>query len=139
MRARLLPCLCRAFFLSAGMSAAALPAFADKPTGEWVGMLVTDQGTCPDHQDSILQVETDRVAFTPATGTLVLRGKPDKNLTRLHAQLMLKDKDGKPLPWVFEGQPDGDSIKGVFGTPNCRAHIVLHRPQGSAWKNFMGD
>ncbi|NHN89042.1 hypothetical protein [Acetobacter conturbans] len=142
---RLLPRhLCVCILVGGTLGAAACPALAasdaqDDPTGDWSGMLVTDKGTCPTQRESVLQVQANRLFFAPATGTLVLRGKPDKTSQRFHAQLVLKDMKGQPLPMVFDGHPEGDTIVGVFGTPNCRAHIVLTRPKGNAWKNFMGN
>lgn len=121
-----------------GMASPAFASAQDDPLGDWIGTLVTDKGTCPDQHPSVLQVRSERLFFAPGTGTLVLRGVPDKNHNRFHAQLLLKDMKGRPLPMVFEGHPEGDTIVGDYGTPNCRAHIVLTRPQGSAWKNFMG-
>lgn len=121
---------------------APVPAHASAqsdPYGIWTGTLVTEQGTCPDQTESILQIAPKRLAFAPGTGTLQLHGTPVKGNARFHAQLMLQDKDKKPLPMVFEGHPDGDTITGTFGTPSCRAHITLKRPAGHAWQNFMGD
>ena len=125
--------------LLGGASSPALASAQDDPLGDWVGTLVTEKGACPDQKPSVLQVRSERLFFAPGTGTLVLRGVPEKDHKRFHAQLLLKDMKDRPLPMVFEGHPDGDTIVGVYGTPNCRAHIVLTRPQGSAWKNFMGD
>lgn len=117
------------------------PAVAETqqdPSGNWFGTLVTDKGKCPDERESVLQVEPDRVAFTPETGTLVLHGKPDPDHHRFHAQLILMDMNHHPLPMVFEGHSEGDTIVGVYGTPTCRAHIVLKRAKSDAWKNFLG-
>ncbi|MCH4092397.1 hypothetical protein [Acetobacter sp.] len=125
--------------LLGSVAAPALASAQDDPLGDWVGTLVTDKGACPDQKPSILQVRAERLFFAPGTGTLVLRGVPDKDHKRFHAQLLLKDMKDRPLPMVFEGRPEGDTIVGEYGTPNCRAHIVLTRPQGSAWQSFMGN
>ncbi|GBR05566.1 hypothetical protein [Acetobacter oeni] len=108
------------------------------PTGLWTGTLVTDQGNCPDQMESTLQIEPSRIAFTPGTGALILHGKPDKDHKHFHAQLMLTDMKKKPLPMVFEGHPDGQTITGEFGTPTCRAHIVMKRPESHTLDNFLG-
>lgn len=133
---------CALLLMGCAAGAMASPALAsaqDDPYGDWVGTLVTDKGTCPDTYESVLQIRSDKLFFAPATGTLVLHGTPDKDHKRFHAQLMLKDAKDKPLPMVFEGHPEGDTIVGVFGTPNCRAHVVLQRPKNTGWSHFLGD
>ncbi|NHO32894.1 hypothetical protein GOB85_10090 [Acetobacter sp. LMG 1636] len=137
------PALVAAVVLAAGMVAGTPEAWAagdaqSDPYGLWAGRLVTDQGSCPDQQDSVLQIDPDRLAFTPGTGVLTLRGRPDKDHKRFHAQLMMTDMNHHPLPMVFEGHPDGQTITGEFGTPSCRAHVVLKRPEGHALDNFFG-
>ncbi|GBQ64408.1 hypothetical protein AA103196_0857 [Ameyamaea chiangmaiensis NBRC 103196] len=114
--------------LTAAVGHAAPPVDAARePFGDWVGTLKTDAGTCPDQISSTLQVSRTSVVFTPGDSALVLRGAhhPDGSV---HAELVLPDRNHKPLPMVFEGHPDGASFAGVFGTPTCRAHVTLTRP-----------
>lgn len=113
---------------------------AKDPYGDWIGTLVRDQGTdCPTEGTSLMQIQNGRMIFVPETGTLVLRGVPDKARQHYHAQLVLQDARKQPLPLVFEAHPNGAVFEGVYGTPNCRAHVTLHRPQSRSWKNFMGE
>lgn len=106
---------------------------ARDPLGDWTGMLVTEQGSCPDERESTLEIRSDGMYFSPGTGTLVLRGVPDRKGRRYHAQLMRQDAKGKPFPMVFEGHPEGDAVVGTYGTPSCRAHITLTRPKTPDW------
>lgn len=129
--------LATAFAASPSARAATADAQSD-PYGLWTGTLVTEKGKCPDQMESSLQIESDRIAFTPGTGALTLRGKPDKDHKRFHAQLILTDMKKQPLPMVFEGHPDGQTITGEYGTPTCRAHIVMTRPEHHALDNFLG-
>ncbi|WP_099048312.1 hypothetical protein [Acetobacter senegalensis] len=123
----------------AALCGAAAPA-ADDPYGDWVGTLVKDQGhNCPVNGTSLLQIQPKRMIFTPEMGSLVLRGKPDKAKQHYHAQLVMEDANHKPLPMVFEAHPVGDTFEGVYGTPECRAHITLKRPESRSWKNFLGN
>lgn len=113
---------------------------ADDPYGDWIGTLVTDQGhNCPVNSTSLLQIKPKRMIFNPEMGSLVLRGKPDKAKQHYHAQLVMEDANHKPLPMVFEAHPVGDTFEGVYGTPECRAHITLKRPESRSWKNFLGN
>lgn len=114
-------------------------AAADDPYGDWVGTLVADKGrNCPVANQSFMQITPKHILFAPETGTLILRGKPDKATQHYHAQLMMEDATHKPLPMVFEAHPVGETFEGVYGTPECRAHITLTRPENRAWKNFIG-
>ena len=100
------------------------------PNGEWTGTLVTDKGHCPDRTAARLLVDGRDVSFIPGGGVLVLRGRRPAGDPHLHAQLALVDMNKKPLPMVFEGRlaDDGTRIDGNYGTPSCRAHVVLVRP-----------
>lgn len=119
---------------------AAEPVGAAKdPLGIWTGTLVADRGVCPETRaPSTLQIGSRRIAFTPADGVHTLRGQRDATPGRFHAQLMLSDMNHKPFPMVFEGIPDGATIQGTYGTPRCRAHVVLTRPQARSMDHFMG-
>lgn len=86
-----------------------------------------------------MQIEPKRMIFVPEMGTLILRGTPDKSKQHYHAQLVLKDAKNQPLPMVFEAHPAGDTFEGIYGTPECRAHVTLHRPENRSWKNFLGN
>ncbi|MFW7266428.1 hypothetical protein ACMAUO_00500 [Gluconacetobacter sp. Hr-1-5] len=122
----------------AGAAAPAIDAAKD-PVGIWTGTLVVDRGICPETRaPSTLQIESKRIAFTPADGVHTLRGQRDGASGPLHAQLVLSDMNRKPFPMVFEGTPDGAAIQGTYGTPRCRAHVVLTRPQSRAMEHFMG-
>ncbi len=100
------------------------------PVGEWAGRLVTLAGTCPAPLPARLLVGAREVSFLPSGGVLVLHGERRPDSPRLHAQLLLADMNRKPLPMVFDGilAPDGSHIDAVYGTPTCRARIVLVRP-----------
>ncbi|MFT8777496.1 MAG: hypothetical protein ABF893_12695 [Gluconacetobacter liquefaciens] len=130
--------------LSAGClspAGAAEPAAdaAKDPVGIWTGTLVAERGICPETRaPSTLQIGSERIAFTPADGVHTLRGQRDATSGRFHAQLVLNDMNRKPFPMVFEGTPDGATIRGTYGTPRCRAHVVLTRPQSHAMDHFMG-
>ncbi|CAI9119731.1 hypothetical protein [Brytella acorum] len=97
------------------------------PRGLWVGALVTDKGVCPTDRNSTLQVNAHEILFTPADGSLVLRGVRGPNNLHFHAQLETTDQDHKPRPMVFDGYPVGQAIGGTFGTPSCRAHVTMTR------------
>ncbi|OUI86624.1 hypothetical protein HK11_12670 [Acetobacter sp. DmW_043] len=119
-------------------TAAAASLAANDPYGDWVGTLVTEKGlNCPTYAQSLMQIEPHRMVFVPATGSLILRGVPNKATQHYHAQLLLEDAAHKPLPIVFEAHPSGTTFEGVYGTPECRAHITLTRPEHNAWKNFL--
>ena len=100
------------------------------PVGEWAGRLVAEAGRCPGPLPARLLVGAQDVSFVPSGGVLVLQGRRRPDDPRLHAQLRLVDANHKPLPMVFDGvlAPDGSHIDGTYGTPNCRAHVVLTRP-----------
>lgn len=124
----------------AGLLCGAAGSAADDPYGDWIGTLVADQGhNCPVNGVSLMQIEPKRIIFAPETGSLVLRGKPNKETQHYHAQLLMQDANHKPLPMVFEAHPVGDTFEGVYGTPECRAHITLKRPENRTWKNFLGN
>ena len=109
------------------------------PVGEWAGTLVATQGTCPDRAPSRLLVGGTDISFVPAGGVLVLHGQRRPG-PRLHAQLLLTDMNRHPLPMVFEGAlaPDGSRIDGTYGTPSCRAHVALLRPERHPLQRLLG-
>ena len=111
------------------------------PNGEWTGTLITDKGTCPDHALSRLLVDGRDISFIPTAGVLVLHGRRPADDPRLHAQLVLTDMNKKPLPMVFEGRlsTDGSRIDGTYGTPSCRAHVVLVRPVNHPLDRAFGN
>lgn len=128
------------FFCTSAHAAKQPASAADDPYGEWIGTLVQDKGeNCPVNGTSLMQIEPKRMIFVPEMGTLILRGTPDKSKQHYHAQLVLKDAKNQPLPMVFEAHPAGDTFEGVYGTPECRAHVTLHRPENRSWKNFLGN
>ena len=111
------------------------------PVGQWTGTLVTDKGTCPDRVPSRLLVGSRNISFIPSGGVLVLHGTSKPAPAALHAQLMLRDMNHKPLPMVFEGteSADGGRIDGTYGTPTCRAHILLVRPVEHPFERVLGN
>nr|WP_246396231.1 hypothetical protein [Gluconacetobacter tumulisoli] len=125
---------------SAGISTArAAASAADDPIGIWTGTLVADRGICPETRaPSTLQIGTRRIAFTPADGSQTLRGTRDGPQGIFHAQLVLSDMNHKPFPMVFEARPSGDTMSGTYGTPRCRAHVVMTRPGSNALSHFLG-
>ncbi|GAB6853883.1 hypothetical protein [Asaia astilbis] len=98
------------------------------PVGIWTGALVTDQGSCPTDTNSTLQIGTSVISFTPGDDALVLKGTRSNDKQHFHAQLTLKDAQGKAYSIVFNGYPVGNAIGGIYGAPTCRAHIVMTRP-----------
>ncbi len=111
------------------------------PVGEWTGMLATNKGACPDRVASRLVIGSENISFIPAGGVLVLHGTRKPGQDRLHAQLLLRDMNRKPLPMVFEGvqSADGSRIDGTYGTPTCRAHVLLVRPVEHPFQRVLGN
>ena len=108
----------------------ALPAAAraESPLGLWTGRLVTDQGSCDETRDtSTFQIEKRHITFTPADGSILLTGVPEADHAHYHAEALVRQPSGAPFPMVFEAHPEGKTIVGAYGTPRCRAHIVLKR------------
>jgi hypothetical protein len=81
------------------------------------------------------------ISFIPTGGVLVLHGRRPSGDPHLHAQLALTDMNKKPLPMVFEGRlaADGSHIDGTYGTPSCRAHLVLVRPENHPLQRVLGN
>ncbi|NVN43086.1 hypothetical protein HW537_04125 [Asaia siamensis] len=98
------------------------------PIGVWTGALVTDQGSCPTDSNSTLQIGTKAISFTPGDNALVLKGERGADKQHFHAQLDMKDAQRKPYSIVFNGYPVGNAIGGIYGSPTCRAHVVMTRP-----------
>lgn len=112
---------------------------ADDPIGIWTGTLVADRGICPETRaPSTLQIGTKRIAFTPADGAQTLHGTRDGTPGNFHAQLVLSDMNHKPFPMVFEARPSGATMAGTYGTPRCRAHVVMTRPESHGLSHFLG-
>lgn len=103
------------------------PAPSKDPRGRWMGALVTEQGQCPDQDDSLLQIEDEMIVFSPANGSVILKGKRGKSNDVITASLTQSDQNHKPYRMVFRGHPVGNAIGGIYATPNCRAHIVMTR------------
>lgn len=119
--------------------ARAATSSANDPYGDWIGVLVADKGRdCPTEGTSYMQIEPTKMIFVPETGNLVLRGVPNKERQHYHAQLILQDARKQPLPMVFEAHPMEDTFEGIYGTPTCRAHITLRRPENHKMNNFLG-
>lgn len=115
--------------LSASLTACSPPAPPSKdPIGLWTGALVADEGSCPTTTDSTLQIGTRVISFTPGDNALVLKGVRGTDPHHYHAQLDLRDAQGKAYSIVFNGYPVGNAIGGIYGAPTCRAHIVMTRP-----------
>ena len=134
----------------AGLAAIGLAACAGgaaahgDPGGTWIGRLQTVSGTCPDGEDSDLDVSGRGVVFVPGDGVIALRGRADKaDPTDLRAQHAGATIDHKPYPMVFEARftPDanGGAVAGTYGTPECRATIRLHRPTHTALQRLLGN
>jgi len=128
LRPSLLPCAALVgFTLALGACSSPAPPSKD-PVGIWTGALVTDQGSCPTTSDSTLQIGTKAISFTPGDNALVLKGARGNDPHHYHAQLDMKDAQRKPYSLVFNGYPVGNAIGGIYGSPTCRAHIVMTRP-----------
>ncbi|MBV1832991.1 hypothetical protein [Novacetimonas pomaceti] len=121
--------LCGATFSPACARTAHTDAQKD-PYGLWTGTLIADQGTCEEtHAPSTFQVDQTRTTFTPADGSISLHGTPDAQHQHYHLQAVVSSPGSKPFPMVLEAHPQDDTIVGTYGTPRCRAHVVLRRPQ----------
>jgi len=117
---------CMGAALSAPGADAAAPDAAKAPWGLWVGTLKTQAGTCPDQMSSTLQITRKHVNFTPGDGSMVLTGTRHADGS-VHAELILSDRNHKPLPLVFNAKPVADTFEGDYGTTTCRAHVVLRQ------------
>ena len=111
---------------------------ATNPDGEWVGMLKTTAGSCPDQQPSDLTVSDRAVTFVPGDGVLALTGTRAADPDALHAQLLGTDMNHKPLPMVLDARLAGGQVVGTYGTPTCRADVVLHRPTDTGVRRLLG-
>ncbi|GBQ58012.1 hypothetical protein [Komagataeibacter swingsii] len=114
------------------LSLAPAPARADArndPIGLWTGQLVRDQGNCTTEtgNTSTFQIGTKRMTFTPADGSIALTGVPQKKADLYHTETVVRQPSGAAFPMVFEARPEGDTMVGTYGTPRCRAHIVMKR------------
>ncbi|CAK7192111.1 hypothetical protein COMNV_00296 [Commensalibacter sp. Nvir] len=109
------------------------------PEGDWLGTLKVTQGICPTDRSAALTIEKKTILFSPDNGALILRGVYNKKQRPRHfvARLDRSDMDHKPYPLVFEGRPQGETIIGIYGTPDCRATVVLHRPKAYGVKDFI--
>ncbi len=141
MRDRCTPALARIVAGAlAGLVCGCGTATPGDPVGEWAGRLVTEAGTCPGPLSARLVVGSEDVSFLPSGGVLVLHGHRKPGSPRLHVQLLLTDINHKPLPMVFEGMlaADGTHIDGTYGTPTCRARVVLTRPAEHPITRLLG-
>lgn len=108
-------------------SCGAPPSPGDDPTGRWVGKLRQDEGNCPTQTNSTLVIDAHSVIFIPGDNSRVLRGTRGRDNLKFQAQLNTKDAKGRPSKLIFLGYPVGHTIGGLYGSPECRAHIVLTR------------
>ena len=124
----------------AGLACGCGGAAGGDPVGEWAGRLVTTAGTCPGPLPARLLVGEEDISFLPSGGVIVLHGRRRPDDPRLHAQLLGLDMNRKPLPMVFEGvlAQDGSRIDGTYGTPACRARVVLLRPARHPIQRALG-
>ncbi len=132
MRLPLLPLVAFATLLvAAGARAAVLH-------GAWSGTLRTLQGTCPIERPSTLVIHAGQVSFAPADGVLVLQGKVKPDGQHLYAQLKLPGVDHHPVPMVFEGHAQDKVVVGQYGTPSCRAEVLLLRARDRPLQRALG-
>ncbi len=100
--------------------------------GRYVGDLTTTQGNCGlgiDPQGkatATLMVRGDNVQFAPTDGVVVLPGHVN-GAGHVLAGSNATGADKKPFPQVFEGDRDGERVRGTFATPLCRASVELRR------------
>ncbi|WP_428374356.1 hypothetical protein [Lichenicoccus sp.] len=106
--------------------------------GSWSGTLRTLQGTCPTLRPSTLVIHAGEVSFAPADGVLVLEGKVKPDGQHLYAQLQLPGVDHKPVPMVFDGHSQDKTIVGLYGTPSCRAEVLLLRARDRPLQRALG-
>ena len=98
----------------------------------FVGVAAATQGACGLGFDAqgkataTLMVRGGDVQFVPSDGVTVLPGHVDA-AGHVAAGSNAPGADKKPFPQVFEGERTGDTVKGVFATPRCRAGVELKR------------
>ena len=109
-----------------------LAACAAPNDGHFVGTVTTTQGICGlgfDAQgkaQATLMVRGEAVQFIPSDGVLVLDGHVN-GAGHVLAGSNATGADKKPFPQVFEGDRDGERVRGTFATPRCRASVDLKR------------
>ncbi|TLU71801.1 hypothetical protein [Lichenicoccus roseus] len=130
-----LPLLLTVVMLATASSPGALAAPLQ---GTWSGTLHALQGSCPTERPSSLVVHGGRVSFAPADGVLVLHGRVKPDGEHLHAQLELSGVDHKPVPMVFEGHRQDEAVVGQYGTPSCRAEVLLLRAHDRPLQRALG-
>jgi hypothetical protein len=111
---------------------------AETPEGEWVGVMTTTAGTCPDQQPSDLVVSKTEITFVPGDGVLALHGHRTADPDALHAQLLGLDMNHHPLPMVLDARFADGAVDGTYGTPTCRAEVSLHRPTRTGLQRVLG-
>ena len=101
-------------------------------SGRYVGNLTTAQGNCGVGVDpqgkatATLMIRGKDVEFAPTDGVVVLPGHVN-GAGHVLAGSNATGADKKPFPQVFEGERDGERVRGTFATPLCRASVDLSR------------
>ena len=93
----------------------------------YAGALQPLSGTCDSPGRAELSLRGRSVLFTPASGTIVLRGERTGN--EVAAQETLVNPERKAYPVGFAGRIGVDGIDGVYETPRCRYHVHLSATQ----------
>jgi hypothetical protein len=94
-------------------------------TLNYAGPLRPISGTCDPPSQATLTQRRTAIIFTPASGTLELRGQAQGQ--SLTAALTLTDPNKHPYALIFEGTLTGATISGTYTTPRCRYAVSLHR------------
>ncbi|QHI95417.1 hypothetical protein GT348_03285 [Aristophania vespae] len=100
---------------------------AQNAYGTWTGKLVTEEGSCPKDDLSMLKVRGDHLIFNPGMGPKVLRGHYKKGSQNFHAELNEKSMNNSVYRQVFDAYPVGQAIGGTYASPRCRARVTLIR------------
>lgn len=100
--------------------------------GRFVGSVATTEGACglgfdgQGKSTATLMMRGKDVLFAPSDGVTVLGGHVNDS-GHVLAGSNVTGADKKPFPQVFEGDRDGDRVRGVFATPRCRGRVELQR------------
>ncbi len=113
-------CLAEIFCVALSLAA------CESPETLFNGTLQPLSGTCDPSATAVLTLRHHAVAFTPNTGTLVLRGTAEKG-GHLSAELTLPGIDHKPYPLSLDATLQGDIVKGTYSTPRCRYAVSLRQ------------
>jgi len=96
-------------------------------TLNYAGRMQPLLGTCDPPSEAAITIRNSEIIFTPAAGTIALRGKLSSDSAT--AELVLIDPNKHPYRLSFQGVRHGKTIAGTYFTPRCRYAITLHLTQ----------